>query len=468
MSTPGNGTRTPAATTTATSTFKPRDRKYGQRQPIWLKRDKFARHGEALLLAALPDDPLERCLAVVRFVLAILSDMLRPGGPDPDDLPITSLGHHHVTVRQLSIPGLGPVRAAAMSPAARAPNGGGGAILSGGTTGSGGGGGGGGPSLPCVHVQELLSFDPKEGPKQLHLAPGGVGPFAAVAALKIEPRIKVKAKRLGRDLSIKVRLEGGGHVVLFLPGFTAPLEPQLVIREAASSAVSPLELVTAAAASSPIQAPNIDGAVAAAAPPQERYIIVFPNLVLRGSLPYAARPELHGDLIIQCPAAGLMASLTFKENGVVKGVLEKLQPQAQRRQRVASGGSILSAGGAAGGTAAAAVIGNASTSLSGKMSSMYGVIGSFMGSLYDSIHVTCPELGLEGTLHSEQPPMPGLPPLTQLMDLSRPGPQQLPRLWTAVHDSLIYNDPKQVRQTDSFHSKCSETGIICDIPVWYI
>ncbi len=67
------------------------------------------------------------------------------------------------------------------------------------------GGSGGGPALPRVHVQELLSFDANEGPKQLLVAdPGCEAPAAAVAALRIDPRVKVKAKRLGRDVSIKV------------------------------------------------------------------------------------------------------------------------------------------------------------------------------------------------------------------------------------------------------------------------
>lgn len=48
--------------------------------PTPAQRDKFARQGEVLLAAALCVDPLERCLAVVRHVLVLLADVLRPGG----------------------------------------------------------------------------------------------------------------------------------------------------------------------------------------------------------------------------------------------------------------------------------------------------------------------------------------------------------------------------------------------------
>ncbi|GLC50425.1 hypothetical protein PLESTB_000378100 [Pleodorina starrii] len=334
--------------------------------------------------------------------------MLRPGGPDPDDLPITTLGHHHVTVRQLG-PGSG----------GRPGGGGGGGGGAAGASDGSASGAAGGPSVPRVHIQEVLSFDPNEGPKQLQVAPPGSAPPAVVASFRVEPRVKVKAKRLGRDVSIKVRLDGGGHVALYSPSASA-------VAAAAAEVAAQQQLQ---------QQPLASAAAAAAAAAQEQYTVVLPNLVLRGNLPYTAHPEFKGELVIQCPSTGLMATLTFKEDGVVKGVLEKLQPQQQQqrgRQGSVSGGSGAAA------AAAAAAVGVAS-----RLASVYGTVGSFAGSLYDSIQITCPELGLEGTLHSEQPPTPGLPPLAQLVDLTRPGPQQLPRMWTALHDALLYNDPSQ-------------------------
>ncbi|KXZ47798.1 hypothetical protein GPECTOR_32g410 [Gonium pectorale] len=381
----------PSGGPAAASVFKPRDRRAAARQPIWLKRDKFARHGDALLSAARAADPLERCLAVVRFALGTLADVLRPGGPDPDDTPVTALGQHHVTVRQLG-------------PAARTRQGGGGAGAEGGRPSPGSV-----PPLPRVHVQELLAFDPAEGPKQL--AHAGSGPPAATAHLRCTPVAKVKARRLGRDVSIKVKLEGGCEVVLrpapphppphsgpMLPGLAATAQQRQQAQHAADSAA----------------------ATAGPAPEEERYRLELPALVLRGKLPTAAQPEFRGDLTVQCPATGLTACLTFKEDGAIKGSLELRQHPGQQAAWAAGGGAPPN-----------------------------GLVGSFAGSLLDTVRVVCPGLGLEGTVHSEQPPAPsrpgGLPPLAQIINLAAPGPQQLPRLWSALHDALLYHDPKQAR-----------------------
>lgn len=67
-------------------------------------------------------------------------------------------------------------------------------------------------------MQELLSFDPAEGPKSLAViepaAVAGAGDgtsgllllerLAAVARVRIDPRVSAKAKRLGREVSLKV------------------------------------------------------------------------------------------------------------------------------------------------------------------------------------------------------------------------------------------------------------------------
>jgi hypothetical protein len=79
-----------------------------------------------------------------------------------------------------------------------------------------------------------------------------------------------------------------------------------------------------------------------------------------------------------------MATLNFKEDGGVKGVLERLQPQPPSSRRLGS----TSGGGA---VATAATVADA-TGVAGRLSSVYGVIGNFTGSMYDKIDVTCPEL----------------------------------------------------------------------------
>lgn len=98
---------------------------------------------------------------------------------------------------------------------------------------------------------------------------------------------------------------------------------------------------------------------------------------------------------MESPGTGIVATLTFKEDGIVKGVLEKIQilpaPATQRRHRTGSGGSMGShivASTIATGPAVGAVAGGVAS----RWPSMYGVIGNFSGSLYDTIQVTCPEL----------------------------------------------------------------------------
>ncbi|KAG2436251.1 hypothetical protein HXX76_006562 [Chlamydomonas incerta] len=500
-----------------------------------MQRDKFMRHGELLLSAALSaaatpaagasfggavgrgeDDTdgvaqaLERCLAVVRLAVVMLADMLRPGGPNPDDQPVTALGQHHVTVRQLLAAHMKHPHPLAGSSGASS-----------------------GRTLPVpaprVHVQELLSFDPAEGPKPLAViepaAAGRAGELqerlAAVARVRVDPRVSAKAKRLGREVSLKVKLVGGGEVVLLRPllppnhggtastsshpaaamssppvagagsGGDAPVPPSsgggaghsgvsvVMPPPAGLAPSSPLvELLpptTLTAASTTSGAPADATAVRSTgthvpddvgtratgeAPPalhsaaqpaaadqpqpqpqaapavqqqaQERYLITsLPSLVLRGRLPHAAEPEFKGDLVVHSPDTGMVVSITFGDEGAVKGVVER-QPPPQPATAAGSSSAQQQAGG-----------GTPAGRRQQPLHRLTGVIGTVVGSLHDSIHVACPALGLEGDIHSEQPPAPGLPPLAPALDLAAPGPQQLPRLWSALHDALLYADPAQ-------------------------
>ena len=106
-------------------------------------------------------------------------------------------------------------------------------------------------------------------------------------------------------------------------------------------------------------------------------------------------------------------------------------------------------------------------------------VGSFMGSWRSGLAVLCPSLGLHGLVHhgggtdpghtgmparnaphvtltspltsggrqrpqplsmAEVPVLPVVAPL-KTVDLCRLGPMRLPRLWSALHDALLYNDP---------------------------
>lgn len=74
---------------------------------------------------------------------------------------------------------------------------------------------------------------------------------------------------------------------------------------------------------------------------------------------------------------------------------------------------------------------------------------------------------LEGDIHSEQPPAPGLPPLAPALDLAAPGPQQLPRLWSALHDAFLYADPAQVQAYGQWRPHGSlKLVAACMLHVW--
>lgn len=54
--------------------------------------------------------------------------------------------------------------------------------------------------------------------------------------------------------------------------------------------------------------------------------------------------------------------------------------------------------------------------------------------------VACPALGLEGTVFDASQYM---PPILRQVDLNNLGPMMLPRLWSAIHDALVFIDPGQ-------------------------
>jgi hypothetical protein len=58
------------------------------------------RGGRGLLAAARAPSPLDRLLAAVRVALGLLADALRPSA-DPQDAPLITLGHHYISLREV-------------------------------------------------------------------------------------------------------------------------------------------------------------------------------------------------------------------------------------------------------------------------------------------------------------------------------------------------------------------------------
>jgi hypothetical protein len=141
--------------------------------PARLRRDRHWAHGEALAAADGGPTPLERLLQALRLGLALLTDLLRPSD-SPSDVPLTLLGFHAATARELSAGLDGGVREA--------------------------------------RAQEVVAFDASEGPKPLPTADGaaagaGAAPPAPAAALllRVVPAARVKAKRLGSEVAYRAR-----------------------------------------------------------------------------------------------------------------------------------------------------------------------------------------------------------------------------------------------------------------------
>ncbi|MEW5301924.1 MAG: hypothetical protein WDW36_004748 [Sanguina aurantia] len=112
-------------------------------------------------------------------------------------------------------------------------------------------------------------------------------------------------------------------------------------------------------------------------------------------------PVLPRELLVVCRATGLSSSLVFKgSQGLVSGSLEQMMG-----------------------------------------SSSYSHLGTLEGCWRSRVVVRCPKLGMEGVIHEEGPEL--RPALSDTISLASLGPQQMPRLWSALHDALLYNDPNK-------------------------
>ena len=179
-----------------------------------------------------------------------------------------------------------------------------------------------------------------------------------------------------------------------------------------------------------------------------------------------ARPSPTGTLYITCPLSGLTSSLEIREGGDVKGSLSLIEPVP-------------------------ASIATSKTKT---------VLGGFTGNWRGDVLIACPSLGLEGVVHgggnlqqqqqtlhplstergsqvgiagsssaltssgaaqsfgkshatrSNESVIPSPPPIPlSCVDLNRLGPMRLPRLWSALYDALLYNDPTKAQGGKASH-----------------
>eukprot|EP00798_Chlamydomonas_sp_ICE-L_P020915 gene20915-27763_t len=192
------------------------------------QRDRHFRLGGLLCQAQKASEPVERMLAVVRIMLDVLCDAVRPSA-DPQDTPITVLGSHLASRREL------------------------GSYADG--------------SYNEVHVQEICTFDEKEGPKILKKEEQVY--FGAVGSVKL-----------------LVRKQWGGYGQEHSEGTEDEAWEDYTISS-------------------------------------------FPSLVLKNPLPSegsaeGCQLEWKGEMRIQCSSTTLVSHLHFKnDDAVVKGVLEQ-------------------------------------------------------------------------------------------------------------------------------------------------
>ena len=161
----------------------------------------------------------------------------------------------------------------------------------------------------------------------------------------------------------------------------------------------------------------------------------------------------------------MTVSLNFREGGQVRGTI------------------AIDSGGRSGGAVKAIVGGilrgvGASGTLAAAGGSDSQQLGTFEGSWRSELVILCPGLGLHGIVHhgggvpweglghhgschgsyhgsyvppsvtpssSVSPPSPPPPAPLLSVDLCRLGPMRLPRLWSTLHDALLYNDPAKAQ-----------------------
>ncbi|GMH37007.1 hypothetical protein BSKO_04880 [Bryopsis sp. KO-2023] len=128
----------------------------------------------------------------------------------------------------------------------------------------------------------------------------------------------------------------------------------------------------------------------------EEYEFNFPDVVFEDPLSEACRVFLKGDVVFKCASTGLSCVLNFFRDGGLKGSIERLA-------------------------------GNGWESVC-KMS------GQWTGNI--DAH------GLEQDSKAALFEAGEKPGVQESVDLSQLGPMRLPRLWTAIHDALVYCHPK--------------------------
>eukprot|EP00879_Flechtneria_rotunda_P023840 GHRR01025247.1.p1 GENE.GHRR01025247.1~~GHRR01025247.1.p1 ORF type:complete len:472 (+),score=151.94 GHRR01025247.1:705-2120(+) len=344
-------------------------------------------HGQLLLAVYQASVPLERLLAVARLCITFLTDILRRSD-DAQEIPIMILGHHYISHRQLTGAAAPPTASTHTTTAAVAgatTTTSSSAAAAAAAAASGAASSGIDSTIYRAFLQEVCSFDAQEGPKSFV---GVEGSPLALLNLQVNPVAVAKSKRLGRELSIKVELAG-------------------------SSSLGLSEW-------------------------EEDYVISWPALRFTTPVSPNCQVTIKGELGISCRATGLLLSLAFGNNYSVKGTIEQAQapsgPSTAATQPLsAQAAAVQGTGNPARG--AAGVSGGGGRTLHGK-GSLLGLVNGYWTSI---ISVSCPKLGMEGVLYDASQQLPAALPY---IDLAHLGPMRLPRVWSAIHDALLYTDPR--------------------------
>ncbi|KAL6748038.1 hypothetical protein V8C86DRAFT_2888569 [Haematococcus lacustris] len=254
---------------------------------------------------------------------------------------------------------------------------------------------GGAPSPPpMVQVQEVCSYEPDEGPKPLSCAQGQQE--VGLLHWSLTPRAKAKTKKLGREQYVKIKLGSQGRLTLHPPHPPLPCPP------------------------APCPSPG----------PSELYEFSLPDLVIHDPLAPQAWLGLKGDLLLRCPSSGLTAALILAEDGAVEGQLEQRQPGSRQGRGSKRAGLGTQRLGQFEGDWRAGVRVQLSSAGAVAVGAGRGQVGA--GKSGHSLTVLDNIAAGSGAAAGR---------LLPHADLAQLGPMQLPRLWSCLVDSLMYNSP---------------------------
>lgn len=393
----------------------------------------------------LAPDPLERLLAVCRLVLALSTDLLRPGAGF-GDVPVALLGQHQLSRRQLG----GWAGTAASQSAAAAGGGGLTHIIARGASGldcRSSQSTSSHPLAPCPHacaadrhkgdpcqlfLQEICSHEPlAPTPHAKCDAPGSRE--LATLALRVAPAAAAAAPKTTAKGVVEMLVGGGGS------GSTGEpyLEVGFEVRCRRGVCMPALQAKRAAQHRSHLPAPSLlaqgDGTLVLPRH-SEAYKITLPSLLLLQPLADACPLELGGEAGVDCAASGLSAALLFGRGRRVAGSVTR-----------AGGGKVAAI---AGSWEGAVGVESLEHEAAGGRAVGLGGLQAAAGRLQEqksmclpsdaeSRACTCAHPTLAGTLFDA---LQLAPPMAPTISLAEPGPRTCARLWSAVLEAVTALD----------------------------